>query len=130
MTRETTRERKLTELVPDHVLRHEDRDMDLSIVDTECVSDKLGDDRRATRPCFDDSLLAGVVEDIDLVEEFRIDERSLLKTACHSNNEMGNKKCVQIIISRRKLFKNDEICVNIEYRSETYRSTMSKETEI
>ena len=81
---EATCERKLSELVSDHVLRDEDRDVNFSIVHTEGVTDELRHDRRTARPCLQDRLATGLIESGDFLCELRIDIGSLLEATCHS----------------------------------------------
>src|SRR5687767_2618575 len=50
---ERARGRELAELVPDHRLGHEDRDVLATVVHGQRVAEHVGDDRRATRPGAD-----------------------------------------------------------------------------
>ena len=83
MTRESSSEGELSELVPDHILSDEYWSMNLSVVHTECVSDELRDYCTVTSPYLDDGLLTALIELLDLLDESRIDVRSLFKTSCH-----------------------------------------------
>lgn len=83
MTTESSCEGELSELVPDHILSDEYRSVNLPVVHTKCVSDELRDDRTVTSPYLDDGLLTALIELLDLLDESRIDVRSLFKTSCH-----------------------------------------------
>src|SRR5215208_5936218 len=74
---------ELAELVPDHRLGDEHRDMLAAIVDREGMPDEVGDDGRPTRPGLDDLLGVLLVLDVDLLEQMVIDERTLLQAAWH-----------------------------------------------
>src|SRR6202040_895568 len=75
--------RELTELVPDHRLGDEHRDMLAAVVHRESVPDHVGDDRRAARPGLDDLLRVLLVLHVDLLEQMVVDERALLQAAWH-----------------------------------------------
>src|SRR4051794_39459049 len=80
---EGARGRELAELVPDHRLGHEDRDVLASVVDGDRVPEEVGDDRRTTRPGLDDVLGALLVLHVHLLEQVVVDEGTLLQTARH-----------------------------------------------
>src|ERR671917_230588 len=75
--------RELAELVPDHRLGHEDRDVLAAVVDGDRVAEHVRDDRRTTRPGPDDVLGALVVLGVHLLEQVVVDERALLEAAWH-----------------------------------------------
>src|ERR671927_816526 len=80
---EGARGRELAELVPDHRLRHEHRDVLAAVVDGDRVPDHLREDRRGARPRLDHHLVAGLVHLLDPRHEAVLDERSLLGRARH-----------------------------------------------
>src|SRR3954451_932394 len=75
--------RELAELVPDHRLGHEDRDVLAAVVHGDRVPEHVGDDRRAPRPGADDGLGASLVLRVHLGEQVVVDERALLQAAWH-----------------------------------------------
>src|SRR6185295_13579784 len=93
VTLERTRRRELAELVPDHRLGDEHRDMLAAVVDREGVPDEVGDDGRPTRPGLDDLLGVLLVLYVDLLEQVVVDERTLLKTAWHRLTPTGGASC-------------------------------------
>ena len=78
-----TSQGKLPELVADHVFRHEDGDEIATVVDQECVANKIRRDHRATRPGFDRTLAVGFVQFVDLSEKLLINERSFFEGSAH-----------------------------------------------
>src|SRR5438105_12392815 len=80
---EGARGRELAELVPDHRLGDEHRDVLAAVVHGDRVPEHVGDDRRATRPGADDVLGALVVLGVHLGEQVVVDERALLQAAWH-----------------------------------------------
>src|SRR5580765_2127726 len=64
---ERTRERELTELVPDHVLGDVHRHELAAVVDGQRVADHFRGDRRAARPGLDDLLVALAIHRLDLL---------------------------------------------------------------
>src|SRR4051812_7820206 len=74
---------KLAELVPDHALGDEHRDVLAAVVHGDRVPEHVGDDRRAPRPGLDDLLAVLVVLLVHLLEQVAVDERALLQTAWH-----------------------------------------------
>src|SRR3954454_2369050 len=80
---ERARRRELTELVPDHRLRHEHRHVLAAVVHGDRVPDHVGNDRRATRPRAHHVLLVLLVHRLDLLHEMAVDERSLLERPRH-----------------------------------------------
>src|SRR5688572_20591666 len=80
---EGARGRELAELVPDHRLGHEDRDVLAAVVHGHRVPEHVGDDRRAARPGADHVLGALFVLSVHLLEQVVVDERALLQAAWH-----------------------------------------------
>src|SRR4051794_4125751 len=76
--------RELAELVPDHRLGHEDRDVLAAVVHGDRVPEHVGDDRRAPGPRPDDLLGVLLVLDVHLLEQVVVDERALLQAARHA----------------------------------------------
>ena len=74
---ESPRGSKLAELMPDHVLRHENGDEVLAVVNEECVPNEVRRHHRAPRPRFDGPLLPRLIHCIDFVEQFDVDVRTL-----------------------------------------------------
>src|SRR5215213_8822698 len=83
VTLERAGQRELAELVPDHRLGHEDRDVLAAVVHGDRVSEHVGDDRRAPRPGADDVLRALVVLSVHLLEQVVVHEGALLQAAWH-----------------------------------------------
>src|SRR5574343_470253 len=83
VTLERPGQRKLAELVTDHILGHENRDMLLAIVDRDRQADELGEDRRTTRPGLDRALVIGGANCLDLVDQVRINKRALFERTSH-----------------------------------------------
>src|SRR4051794_18370834 len=75
--------RELAELVPDHGLGHEHRDVLAAVVHGDRVPEHVGDDRRAPRPGADDVLGALLVLHVHLLEQVVVDEGALLQAAWH-----------------------------------------------
>src|SRR5262249_38508992 len=71
------------ELVPDHRLGDEHRDVLAAVVHREGVPDEVGDDGRTPRPGLDDLLGVLLVLDVDLLEQMVVDERTLFQAAWH-----------------------------------------------
>src|SRR4051794_30305540 len=80
---EGARGRELAELVPDHGLGHEDRDVLATVVHGQRVAQHVGDDRGTTRPGADHVLGALFVLSVHLLEQVVVDERALLQAAWH-----------------------------------------------
>src|SRR3954449_1750528 len=80
---EGARGRELAELVPDHRLGDEHRDVLAAVVHGDRVPEHVGDDRRAARPRADHVLGALVVLGVHLLEQVVVDERALLQAAWH-----------------------------------------------
>ena len=80
---ELTGQRKLSELVADHIFRNEYGDEVAAVVNQEGVADKIRRNHRATRPGFDRALAAGFVQLVDLREKLLINERSFFERSAH-----------------------------------------------
>src|SRR4029453_3579880 len=76
---EGARGRELAELVPDHRLGHEDRDVLAAVVHGHRVPEHVGDDRRATRPGADHVLGALFVLSVHLLEQGVADDRAFFR---------------------------------------------------
>src|SRR5919199_5710029 len=74
---------ELAELVPDHRLGHEDRDVLAAVVHRDGVPEHGGDDHRAARPGADDLLGVGLVLRRHLAQQVVVDEGALLETPWH-----------------------------------------------
>ena len=66
-----------------HIFRDEHRDMLLTIVHTEGMSDELWSDHTSTRPCFDDCFSSTGIEKFDLLCYSWIDVGSFFEGASH-----------------------------------------------
>src|SRR6266581_198539 len=77
MTLERPRQRKLAELVSDHVLGNIDRNVLLAVVDGDGQADEIRQDGGAARPSLDRALVVGGASGIDLLVQMVIDERAL-----------------------------------------------------
>src|SRR5947209_7151940 len=75
---------ELAELVSDHRLRDEDGNVLATVVHSNGVPDHLRKDVAAPRPRLDDPLLAGRVEQLHLLEQVLVAERTLLQRATHA----------------------------------------------
>src|SRR3954453_12021609 len=80
---EGPRRGELAQLVPDHALGDEHRDVLATVVHGDRVPEHVRDDRRATRPRLDHVLAALVVLVVHLLEQVVVDERALFQTAWH-----------------------------------------------
>src|SRR4051812_45772935 len=77
------RERKLSELVPNHVFGQEDRHMAPAVVHADRESHHLGHNRRSARPGADDALLTAAHDHVNLLHELLVDVWSLLSRSRH-----------------------------------------------
>src|SRR3954468_7651345 len=77
--------RELAELVPDHRLRHEHRDVLAPVVHRDGVTEHGGHDHRATRPGADDLLAVARVLRDDLLQQVVVHEGALLETPRHAS---------------------------------------------
>src|SRR4028118_2041890 len=85
MSTEGSSRGELAQLVADHRVGHEHRDVLASVVDGDRVPDHRGDDHRTARPCLDDVLGALVVLDVDLLLQVVVDEGALLEASWHGS---------------------------------------------
>src|SRR5699024_9146527 len=81
---ESPRGSELAELVADHRLGDEHRDVLAAVVHCEGVAEEVRGDDRTTRPGLDEVLGALFVLDIHLLLKMVVDERALGDTARHS----------------------------------------------
>ena len=68
--------RELAELVADHVLGDEHRNVLVAVVDAEGDADELRQDRRTARPGLDHVLAAGAARGFCLLQQIAVDERT------------------------------------------------------
>src|SRR3954452_4920841 len=80
---ERPRRRELAELVTDHRLGDEHRDVLAPVVHRDGVTEHGRDDHRSPRPGLDHVLGALVVLHVHLLHEVVVDERALLQAAWH-----------------------------------------------
>ena len=83
MTTKETRGRKLTKLVPHHVLADVHRYVALAIMDSNRVAHKLRKDSRGTRPSLDDFLALGFNSVEHLHHQVLVNEWSLFYRTSH-----------------------------------------------
>src|SRR5579863_8708506 len=74
MTVKRTRRRKLAELVTDHLLGDDYRNMLLAVVDAEGQPDELRQDGRAARPNTDHLMPSGCTRGIRLLQQIAVDK--------------------------------------------------------
>src|SRR5262249_56492495 len=77
MAVERARRREHAELVADHLLRHQHRDVRLPVVDAERQPDELRQDGGATAPDLDHLVAAGGARGLRLLQQIPVDERAL-----------------------------------------------------
>lgn len=75
VTAEGSRWRELSQLVPDHIFRHQHLQVRLAIVHHEGNTDKLGNDRTPASPRSDRFCRTTFLELDDLTVELRVYER-------------------------------------------------------
>src|SRR6478752_8836044 len=80
---EGARRRELAELVADHGLGDEHRDVLATVVHRDGVTQHGRDDHRAARPGLDHVLAVGLVRRDDLAKQVVVDEGALFETAWH-----------------------------------------------
>src|SRR5690606_34319935 len=80
---EGPRRGELSELVADHRLGHEDRDVLAAVVHGEGVSQEVGGDHRPAGPGLDDRLGALLVVGVHLLLKVVVHEGALLQAAWH-----------------------------------------------
>src|ERR1044071_3813874 len=85
---ERARQRKLAQLVADHVFRHEHRLKNLAVMHVERVSNELWRDRRTARPRLDRLLRTGRIQLRDYVQQMAVDKR----TFCRSEERRVGKR--------------------------------------
>ena len=83
MTAERACWRELAQLVADHVLTYEHRDVFAAVVDRQRVSDHGWDDHGATRPRLNDGVRALFILRLDLDQQVLVNEGALLQTTWH-----------------------------------------------
>jgi hypothetical protein len=83
VTLEGARQREFAQLVTDHVLGHEHRNVLLAVVHGDRQADQIGQDRGTTRPGLDRALVVARPSRVDLLEQVRVDERAFLDRTCH-----------------------------------------------
>src|SRR6476659_1190126 len=93
VTLEGPRRGELAELVPDHRLGDEHRDVLAAVVDGEGVTEHVGADDRPTRPGLDDVLGARFVLDIHLLLKVVVDEGALLEATRHGGSGLLSASC-------------------------------------
>src|SRR5277367_2207999 len=71
--------RELSELVPDHLFGHIDRNKFPSVVDGNRVPDHVGNDRGTPRPRLDYFLFTARIQSFYFVAQVAIDKRPLLR---------------------------------------------------
>lgn len=91
MSGKPTGEREFTELVTYHVFGNENWSMDLSIVNSEGVSNEFWNDRTVASPSLDNGLLAALGELVGLFDELIIHIRTLLETSSHTSERLEGK---------------------------------------
>src|SRR5690606_12347903 len=74
---------ELAQLVPDHRLGDEHRDVLATVVHRDGVAQHVRDDRGPARPGLDHRLLARLVQRVHLLEQVVVHERALLQAAWH-----------------------------------------------
>src|SRR5579872_7430546 len=77
MAMERTGRRELAELVADHVFRHGDGHVLVTVVDAESQADELRQDRRTTAPDLDHVGAARATCGLGLLQQIAVDERAL-----------------------------------------------------
>src|SRR5919197_1061163 len=86
---EGARRRELAELVADHRLGDEHRDVGLAVVHRERVAEHGRHDHGAAGPGLDDVLGAGFVLGVHLLDQVVVDEGSLLQATRHLNPSLA-----------------------------------------
>src|SRR5437588_6168405 len=84
MAVEGARRRELAELVADHFLRHQHRNVLLPVVDAERQADELRQDGRAAAPHLDHFVAPGRARGFGLLEKVAVDERTFPNRTRHS----------------------------------------------
>ena len=68
---------KLSQLVPNHVFRHEDREELLPIMDRERMSDHIGYDRGPSRPGLNDFSILVLIHPLHFLKQVVVNECAL-----------------------------------------------------
>ena len=84
MLLENSRWRKFSQLVPNHVFRHEDGVKNLAVMDKESVPNKLGRNHRAAGPCLDGLLDARSIHLVYFLKQMSVNERTFFQGTTHS----------------------------------------------
>src|SRR3569833_3541489 len=79
VTLEGTRQRKLTQLVADHVFGHDHRHMLAAVVHRNRQTDEIGQHGGTTRPGLDRALVIGTANGFTLFQQVHVAERAFLK---------------------------------------------------
>src|SRR6185295_15029671 len=88
---------ELSELVPDHRLRDEDRHMFAAVVHGDRVPDHVRHHRGTTRPSLDDPLVAAFVHVVDLHHQVLVDERTLLHRPRHQPRPFPRRRTMYLL---------------------------------
>src|SRR5690349_18497858 len=99
MTFERARWREFTQLVAYHVFRYVYRHVFATVVYCERVAHELRENRRTTRPSFNDDFLIGTGQLINFLDQVAIHERSFFQTATHGML-LPSRRVFTLIISR------------------------------
>ena len=86
MAVERARRRELAELVADHFLGDDHRDVLLAVVDAERQADELRQDGRTPRPDADHLVAAGRARGIRLFQQIAVDKRTLPDRTRHDRS--------------------------------------------
>lgn len=85
---ENSRWRKLSKLVPHHILRHENGIKDLTVMNEERMTNEVRRDGRAPRPSLDWLLDGRRVHLFDFLEKMIVDKRSFFEGTTHKLYEL------------------------------------------
>src|SRR5580704_10463232 len=86
MAVERARRRELAELVADHFLGHDDRDVLLPVVDAERQPDELRQDGRTARPDADHIVATRRTRSVRLLQQIAVDKRALPNRTRHDRS--------------------------------------------
>src|SRR5207247_1449423 len=98
---EDARRRELAELVPDHVLGHEQPRVLLAVVDHERGADELRDDGAVARP--GPHRLAVLAMLLVLAQQPGVDVRAFLQRTAHRNSSASRRACPGGLLSTRRV---------------------------
>src|SRR5499426_2329026 len=101
MAVERPRRRELSELVSDHFLGHQHRNVLLAVVDAESQPDELRQDGRAPAPDPDHFVATRRARGLRLLEQITVDERTLPNRTRHD--------AVLVLLLPRVAARNDEL---------------------